>query len=562
MNIGKKISLGFFTVILVLILSLGTILFEIENINQKVEKAVDLQVKQVRLADDTKFGIAMQGIYVRELLIDDTQETRDNLDTYQQYVDDKILEITESAVSEDMKDYVAKINAYNNTFNSDLEEMWSYYNAGEFEKVKEVINIDLEQANRGILDYAEKILEYQAEQLDLVTADAKNTVVSTRTIAFSSIIVGIVIFLVIIYYIRRSITKPLVKVVHAANTIADGDLTEENIVHKSKDEIGQLSNAFNKMKDNLNLLIRNVQSNTEQLTVAAEELSTSTEEMTATSEDMAHQVSETAEIAQMSAKTANESAKAMDETASGIQKIAESTQVLHQKAIDTEVIAKKGSNTVHQAQNQMNMIKESTLIVNDLVEKLSKQSEEIGHITQVITNITDQTNLLALNAAIEAARAGEHGKGFAVVADEVRKLAEESKVSASKIVELTNVIQNDTDNVEKAVQNSLQSVSDGVEVIKESGAAFNSIQDAIKIMNEHISEISAASQQISASAEEVSASVEDLSNGSTSAADNFQTIAAAVEEQTATINGVNNVAVDLADRTVELQELIKRFKVK
>ncbi|BDH61078.1 hypothetical protein MTP04_12080 [Lysinibacillus sp. PLM2] len=143
MSIGKKISLGFFIVIVVLILSLGTILFEIENINQKVEKAVDLQVKQVRLADDTKFGIAMQGIYVRELLIDDTQETRDNLDNYQQYVDDKILEITESAVSEDMKDYVAKINAYNNTFNSDLEEMWSYYNAGEFEKVKEVINISI-----------------------------------------------------------------------------------------------------------------------------------------------------------------------------------------------------------------------------------------------------------------------------------------------------------------------------------------------------------------------------------------------------------------------------------
>jgi len=143
----------------------------------------------------------------------------------------------------------------------------------------------------------------------------------------------------------------------------------------------------------------------------------------------------------------------------------------------------------------------------------------------------------------------------------VRKLAEESKESASRIVELTNVIINDTVSVEKAVKESLQSVNLGVEVIKESGTAFQSIHEGILVVNDKINEISAASQQISAGAEEVAASVENIANGANNSSDNFQTIAAAVEEQTATMNGVNHVAIDLSNKSVELQELIKQFKV-
>ncbi|SOB92626.1 methyl-accepting chemotaxis protein [Ureibacillus xyleni] len=561
MSIGKKIGLGFITIIIVLIASLSIILNQINNINKKVEQAIDEQVYQVELAEEIKFGLAMQGIYVREVALDNNQKTRDNLAHYQNYLDEKIEELTKVANTSVLKEYTEEINKFNNQFNADVEKMWEYYNAGEEEKAFDVINIDAEKSNVGILENSEKILNYQLEQLDKVTASAKKTVSLTRTITFSAIIIGFIIAIIILLYVRRAITNPLVKVVEAAGSIADGDLSQEDMQVRSKDEIGQLSIAFNKMKTNLQELIKNIQSNAEHLTMSAEELSASTEEMTATSEDIAYRISETAEIAATSATASNESSKAMDETASGIQRIAESTQALNQNAQDTSTTAFNGSKTVEKAQSQMKVIKDSTTLVNDLVQKLSKQSEEIGNITQVITNITDQTNLLALNAAIEAARAGEHGKGFAVVADEVRKLAEESKVSASKIVELTNIIKADTENVEKAVSNSLHSVSEGVDIITESGIAFNTIQEAIHSMNDQISDISAASQQISASAEQVAASIVEISNGSTSASDNVQMVAAAVQEQTATMVGVNDVAVELAGKSVELQELIKQFKV-
>lgn len=561
MSIGKKIGIGFFTVIVVLMISLGTILMQINNINKKVEQAIDNQVAQVRLADDIKFGMAMQGLYVRAIMIDDTPETRDNLSTYSKFLEDKIAELTEVATEDELKEYMNEIHVYKNNFNEAVDKMWTYYNVGDKETALEVVLQEAKTANIGILEYSEKIANYQIEQLDKVSASAKDTVNLTRSITFAAIIIGILIGTIFIYYVIRTISKPLQKIVGTANLIAEGDLTEEDIVHKSKDEIGQLSIAFNKMKSNLQLLISNVQANTEHLSVAAEELSASTEEMTATSEDMAKRVEDTAELAKTSANASNESARAMDETASGVQKIAESAQALHQNAMDSSETAIAGSKTVEQAQSQMNIIKEASTVVNNLVQKLSKQSEEIGNITQVITTITDQTNLLALNAAIEAARAGEHGKGFAVVAEEVRKLAEESKLSANKIVELTNSIKEDTENVEKAVNDSLQSVHEGVDIISETGQSFKLIHEAIQLMNDQISDISAASQQISASAEEVAASVEEISNGSTNAADHIETIAASVEEQTATMIGVNNVAMELSDQSIELQTLLKRFKV-
>src|SRR5690606_21869709 len=243
---------------------------------------------------------------------------------------------------------------------------------------------------------------------------------------------------------------------------------------------------------------KNIQVNSEQVNAAAQELSASTEEISATTEDVTVRVNDTAERAQISAQASNESARAMEETAAGVQRIAESTQKLLGNSVDATQTAKDGGQIIYDAQQQMSIISSSTNSVNALVQKLAQQTEEINNISQLITSITDQTNLLALNAAIEAARAGEHGKGFAVVADEVRKLAEQSKSSAHYIVNLIHEIKADTDNVERAVSDSLVSVEDGVKIISHAGESFTTIVDAVTQMSMQIQESSATSEELSA----------------------------------------------------------------
>lgn len=268
-----------------------------------------------------------------------------------------------------------------------------------------------------------------------------------------------------------------------------------------------------------------------------------------------------ADIANHSSRASAESATAMDETAQGVQRIAEASQELHNASLDASSQATVGKDTLDKAQAQMIVINDSTVSVNELVQKLAQQTAEIENITRAITDITDQTNLLALNASIEAARAGEHGKGFAVVADEVKKLAEQSKASANSIVELTAEISSDTSAVEKAVANAIVSVKDGVNIITEAGQSFDQIVSSVNHMTEQIQEVSATAEQLSASAEEVSASISEIANGSITAADGLNSIAAAMQEQAATMQEVSGVAVTLSDSAVNLQSEVQQFRV-
>nr|WP_255551619.1 HAMP domain-containing methyl-accepting chemotaxis protein [Sporosarcina sp. E16_8] len=362
-------------------------------------------------------------------------------------------------------------------------------------------------------------------------------------------------------YLTPHISRPLRMITAESTIIASGDLSGPDIEVKSKDELQELAMSFNEMKHNLRKLIGNVNDNALHLTASAEELSASTNEVADSSEEISKAIENISIGSQTSATAARESSIAMEETASGVQRIAESTSTLHTSAENTMRIGNESEKTMQTAKEQMALIHSNSSQTNEIIKRLSQQSEEIQNITSVITNITEQTNLLALNAAIEAARAGEHGKGFAVVADEVRKLAEESKLSASQIAEITVAIQKDTKDIEASVQESLTNATQGVEIIEEAGNSFLTIVDAVQQMNDQIEEISAATEQISASAEEVSASITDIAGHASNATEQTEQNSAAMKEQMATIVEINIVANDLSKKAIDLQETIQEFKI-
>lgn len=561
MSVSKKLNLAFISILIIMFLSISFAIINVVSIDKKVDEAFQNRIVQVQLLDEIMINLYKQGLYARAIIIEDSESNRDLLAASAKGVDDSIAELENYLMASSVKQQWRELNTYNNEFNDQMNAFMTAIDEKNKREAKRIVVEDIASSNGHLVKLADEMRTYQNQQLTDIEDETASVISSTKWTASISLIISIVITLFFIVYIRRHIVNPLTNVNKLVNIVADGDLTQQDIPVHAKDEIGQLAISVNKMKNNLHHLVENLQMNAEQLSAAAEELSASTEEVSATSDEITSQVETVEARASSSVEASNESAYAMDETAQGVQRIAESAQTLNESASDTSNQASQGLATVSDASKQMTDINNSTDLVSQLVTKLSAQTVEIASMTKIITDITDQTNLLALNASIEAARAGEHGKGFAVVAAEVGKLAEQSKKSANSIKRLTDEIQLDTANVEKAVAASLVSVKQGVDVIEEAHTSFDTISMAVSTMTAQIEDISATSEELSAGAEQVAASIQDISGGASQTSQSIHVIVDSMEEQKATMEQISQVAMELSNHAQQLNEEIRAFKV-
>ncbi|WP_312755297.1 methyl-accepting chemotaxis protein [Rummeliibacillus suwonensis] len=561
MNISKKLNLSFYGIIILFIISIILNFVNLRSIDANVDEALDNRVTQIMVVDEIRTDLAMQGLYARASIIDPNEENRQNLEEYAKNLDSSIAQLQKLIRSETMQGYWKTINTANISFNNEMATLNTALDQKDNKKAAEIVNGPLKEANVAILNSSEKMIDYQHKQLDNTKNSIQHSISSSNVTSLISLLISIAIGVFLILFIRRTIIRPLNLLHDTANIIADGDLTVADISIKTKDEIGALGASFNKMKNSLRNLIAKVSENIEHSTSAAEELSASTEEVAKASQDVAEKLELVSNAATSSSEVGKDTSIAVEETAKSVQSIAHSTQEVHQEATEAQTTAEHGGQTLSSTHEQLKRIQESSYDTRTRVRQLAEQSEKIGDITKVITDITDQTNLLALNAAIEAARAGEHGKGFAVVAEEVRKLAEQSRASADEIVELTNNIQNDTEDVEKSINTTVVDVESGVTLIEEAQQAFTHILDSVDSITDRIEQVSSAAQEVSAATEEVSASVQEMANGANSAAGAIESVAAATEEQVATIQEINSVTKEMTDQAVKLQNQIQEFKV-
>jgi methyl-accepting chemotaxis protein len=453
-----------------------------------------------------------------------------------------------------------------------IEELYTAYLGASGKAVEALGRGNREAAVRihfGEERQARKEMDKIVNQLveDVQKEKAADEVLVAKKEATSKIIqgaftgVGILAALLMGAYLVRSIVLPLNQVNGQLRSIAEGegDLTQELTI-SSKDEIGILAESFNRMLRNLRELILQIRVHAEQVAASAEQLTASSEQTSKATEQIAETIQEMAVGTDRQAQNVEESHQEVEEMASGIEQIATRAQSVSTTAIHTSQLATEGNRTIQSAVTQMNSMGETMEHLAQMVSGLGARSQQIGQIVQAITEIAGQTNLLALNAAIEAARAGEHGRGFAVVADEVRKLAEQASLSANEITQLVEAIQSETTVAVSSMQKGTKEVAAGMEGVAEAGEVFSHIRDAVASVAREVQDVSAASRTLTESTGKVAQSMQLIAGVTQTAVSRTLDVSAATEEQLASMEEIHSSAASLAKLAEELEKLIGRFK--
>ena len=377
----------------------------------------------------------------------------------------------------------------------------------------------------GILSRSDELYKIQLERRDNESASA-NTIqlISTLLVLLFGICAAVVI--------TRQITRPLRETLDVVERIAAGDLSQ-NLRITRRDDLGVLQQGIARMGTTLRELIGGIRDGVTQIASAAEELSAVTEQ---TSAGVNSQKIETDQVA-----------TAMHEMTATVQEVARNAEDASQAAAAADAEAREGDQVVNQAIDQIERLAVEVGRSTEAMAVLQQESDKIGSVMDVIKAVAEQTNLLALNAAIEAARAGEAGRGFAVVADEVRGLAQRTQKSTEEIESLVAGLQNGTQQVAMVMNNSRVLTDSSVALTRKAGASLENITRTV-------SNIQSMNQQIAAAAEQQSAVAEEISRSIINVRDVSEQTAAASDETAKS-------SVELARLGNQLQMMVSHFKI-
>ena len=410
-----------------------------------------------------------------------------------------------------------------------------------------------------LTDYSGEVKWFLQSEIDYsaMIAQEKQSVYILLLIGVIIAVIG----LAILFIFLRKLLKPLSTITSNVEKIADGDLTLQQETSTKKDEIALLSNSFNTMTNNLKMLITNIQEKSSKLTESTNTITTSIQESEVGTRSIANSIMQINSHSQQAADACAETARAMNEMTEGIVRVAEDTSQIAQSATLMNTMTAQGNEAVVNTVNQMELIEQRSEHFSQIINELNSDSNEIGSIMQMITDIAEQTNLLALNAAIESARAGEAGKGFAVVADEIRKLADQTTNSATKVHDLIFEIQTKTETAVQSMAANNTEVREGTALIHQVGNTFANIQTSVDTLTNQIDDLLALSEEMSASCEQVSASVQEISSTAIHSAEASNEVAAVTEQQLAIIEEVGHATQTLKEMSHELNESTRRFKI-
>lgn len=374
-----------------------------------------------------------------------------------------------------------------------------------------------------------------------------------------AVVAVLLIMSIVVFLIASTITKPVVLLNEAAAKVAAGDLTYKVNI-KSKDEIGQLAKSFNAMTDNIKMLVEEI--NTLSHTVASytDQMTSSSHQAVTISEQMADAVSDLAKGADTQAHSVQEGLNKVMQLGEDLKVIVENTSKASEASDQVHELIGEGMKVVGLQNAKVAENTKAGQNVAVAIKSLDEKSKQIGEIVEVIDSISSQTNLLALNAAIEAARAGEQGRGFAVVADEVRKLAEQSSAATGKISNLIEEIKQGTENAVKEVETSESIIKEQESSVGDVKRIFEVIASSVEQMRVKFEEVTLGTRNIDKETAEINDVISRLAGIAEGYAASSEEVAASTEEQVATLQEISANINNLSGMTDELKSSLKKFK--
>ncbi|MGN7398618.1 methyl-accepting chemotaxis protein [Cytobacillus praedii] len=560
LKLGQKYGVALF--ITIGLFSISTIItFGLLSIaNSQMNSVEETGEKAIKITEATA-SFHYKGSTIGNFIIDSNPKHLKNFDELTKKFNELKKEITPALTSNKSKQLLNDISKnddeINRLFYEVIEPQVKLHHVREYrlgklqadDKIAETV-VKLDSLSDSLKSDQEKAI-----------SSAKARIVLTLIVLGISILVSAGLGIASILFIGKIISNKLGHIVHLSNEIAAGNLNVDAIEYDGKDEIAELSKATNSMKERLQSMIQEISAVSSYVTEKSSELNIAANEVGAASQQGASTMQELSSGAEDQASAATELARMMDDY---LVKVEEATKSGYKiKSASTEVLTmtKSGDTLMRESQEQMTVINEIMKTSVNRVNGLDEQTQKISKLVQIIHDIANQTNLLALNAAIEAARAGEHGKGFAVVADEVRKLAEQVSLSVADITTIVKGIQTESNNVVSSLQTGYTQVEKGTEKIQLTGQTFQKIYQAVNMMSGTINDISESLDQVSKSSTLMNQSIENIAAVSEESAAGIEQTSAAITQTNLAMEEISDNANSLSELADQLNSMISKFKL-